>query len=160
MDYIANRAPRTLLILNLHNESQLLPAMFTPIALPISPAYGFILVGPHLQHHSIRLHRLDPGSACQNPLPKLYATTQQAAANPAIFTYNCTQHAHANYVQNLLPATDSMLVVRLSYPRPHRGPWARLAWLASGLLLPLYVRAERHGRARQAADRTCSRVLA
>jgi hypothetical protein len=105
------------------------------------------LIGPHLQHHSIHLYRLDPGSACQNPLPKIYAATQQAAANPAAFAYNCAQHAHANYVENFLFATDSMLVVGLSYPRPHRGPRARLAWLASGPLLPLYVRAERHGRA-------------
>ena len=44
-------------------------------------AYSFSplhrLVGPHLQHHSIRLHQLDPGSACQNP------ATQTLRNNPA-----------------------------------------------------------------------------
>lgn len=51
--------------------------------------------------------------------PQLYATPEQAAANLAVFAYNCAQRAHANYVENLLPAIGSMLCgrLKLSYHR-------------------------------------------
>lgn len=48
--------------------------------------------------------------------PQLYATPEQAAADPVIFAYNCAQRAHANYVENLFPTIGSMLVAGMNYP--------------------------------------------
>jgi hypothetical protein len=64
--------------------------------------------------------------------PQLYATPEQAAANPAVFAYNCAQRAHANYVENLLPAIGSMLVAGLSYPTITG--WLGVGWLGCRLV--------------------------
>lgn len=50
-------------------------------------------------------------------LPQLYATPEQAAADPNAYIYNCAQRAHANYVENLFPAVGAMLVGGLRNPR-------------------------------------------
>src|SRR4051812_5425250 len=50
-------------------------------------------------------------------LPQLYATPEQAAADPQAYIYNCAQRAHANYVENLFPAVGAMLLGGLRNPR-------------------------------------------
>jgi len=107
-----------------------------------------------------------PGDVHPNPtphpsLPTAWSSSpshwplSSAPFNPS----TSTQRAHANYVENLFPATGSRLVAGLSDPRPRRGPRTMLALLAFRPLLQLYA-AEPHGRARQAVDGTCSCVLA
>ena len=71
--------------------------------------------------------------------PQLYATQEQAESNPAAFTYNCAQRAHANYVENLFPTTSAMLIAGLSYPNLAAGlgvGWilARIVYLRNYLM--------------------------
>src|SRR5205085_4135986 len=50
------------------------------------------------------------------PLPNCYATREEMKANPAAYTFNCAQRAHANFLENAPQTMVSMLVAGIAYP--------------------------------------------
>jgi len=54
--------------------------------------------------------------AAKVPYPNCYATAEDASKDPAKFRFNCTQRAHANFLEQLPVFFASMLVGGLKYP--------------------------------------------
>lgn len=69
------------------------------------------------------------------PLPNCYATKEEVKANPAAYTFNCAQRAHANFLENAPQTTVSILVAGLAYPRLTVA--LGLAWLVCRVLYVL-----------------------
>jgi glutathione S-transferase len=94
--------------------------MSAPVLLPISSSYGPVLFIAASALIFSTVQSVYIGSTLRPRAkilyPQLYATPEQAAADPVVFAYNCAQRAHANYVENLFPAIGSMLVAGLSHP--------------------------------------------
>lgn len=92
-----------------------------PILLPIPATYGHVLLTASAALILSTIHSLSIGfyfrPRAHILLPQLYATPEQAAADPRAYTYNCAQRAHANYVENLFPAVGAMLLGGLRNPR-------------------------------------------
>jgi glutathione S-transferase len=82
------------------------------------------------------------------PLPNCYATREEMKANPAAYTFNCAQRAHANFLENAPQTMIGMLVAGLAYPTLTTA--VGVAWLVSRALYLLgYVYSgEENGKGR------------
>ena len=109
MDYIANRAPRTLLILDFYNESQLLLAMFTLIALFISLAYGFILFIASLALIFSTIQSVYIGSTLDLRAKILYPNSMQQPSK---------QQPTPPSLPTTVPNTPTQTTSRISSPPP------------------------------------------
>jgi glutathione S-transferase len=97
--------------------------MSTPhptLLLPVPQGYGRVLLAASGGLILNTIHSFSIGTYFRPRagiiLPQLYATPEQAAADPNAYTYNCAQRAHANYVENLFPTIGAMLLGGLRYP--------------------------------------------
>lgn len=50
------------------------------------------------------------------PYPHAYATEAQCKENPAAYSFNCAQRAHAHFTENHLSALGALLIAGLRFP--------------------------------------------
>ncbi|ERF70531.1 hypothetical protein EPUS_08593 [Endocarpon pusillum Z07020] len=70
--------------------------------------------------------------AAKIPYPNAYATAQEMKANPAAYTFNCAQRAHAQFMENAPQTMMHMLVAGLQYPNATIA--LGLGWLVARML--------------------------
>lgn len=107
-----------------------------PIFLAVPPTYGRVLLTASAALVLSTVHSFSIGlyfrPRAKILLPQLYATPEQAAADPNAYTYNCAQRAHANYVENLFPAAGAMLLGGLR--DPGTATWLGLGWMGMRMI--------------------------
>ena len=113
-----------------------MPITAATILFPIPQTYGRVLLTASAALILSSVHSFSIGlyfrPRSQILLPQLYATPEQAAADPKAYIYNCAQRAHANYVDNLFPAVGAMLLGGLR--NPGVVTWLGVGWIGTRLV--------------------------
>ncbi|CAG8974796.1 hypothetical protein HYALB_00000409 [Hymenoscyphus albidus] len=83
----------------------------------IDPNYGYVLLAATSTFFLNFVHSGATGTArkaAKVPYPAAYAPSSRKDHEAHVF--NCTQRAHANYIENLVPMLGSLFIAGLRFP--------------------------------------------
>ncbi|KAI9155281.1 Microsomal glutathione S-transferase 3 [Paramyrothecium foliicola] len=106
-----------------------------PFSLVVPDEYGYVLgvaastalVNLYLSSNVMK-HRKASGIK----YPNMYASSEQAAKDPAVFKYNCAQRAHGNFLEAQASFLTGLLISGLRWPIPVATLGA--GWIVSRIL--------------------------